>query len=183
MMSLKILFNQPPFVFLLMVILPLNLLLYVLSSLRQWNSCCCCDWMKWKQKPTIGDIYFSRSRLFWLLREKKNQRWAKHELEIMVEVVHDLDPILDRVHDRDLSHQHLRKTFSFFHSFFHWYFLFFISGRAAYARDWDRESGYRLHVSPLNPRTSRRDIEKIFAKFGPINEVSWWKEQHWKWTY
>ena len=32
----------------------------------------------------------------------------------MVEVVHDLDPILDRVHDRDLSHQHLRKTFSLF---------------------------------------------------------------------
>jgi arginine/serine-rich splicing factor 7 len=45
------------------------------------------------------------------------------------------------------------------------------SGRAATAPKWDGESGYRLHVSPLNPRTSRRDIEKIFTKFGTINEV------------
>jgi arginine/serine-rich splicing factor 7 len=45
------------------------------------------------------------------------------------------------------------------------------SGRAAQAPKWDGESGYRLHVSPLNPRTSRRDIEKIFGKFGSINEV------------
>lgn len=45
------------------------------------------------------------------------------------------------------------------------------SGRAAHAKDWDGESGYRLHVSPLNPRTSRRDIERIFSKYGKINEV------------
>jgi len=45
------------------------------------------------------------------------------------------------------------------------------SGRAAHARQWDGESGYRLHVSPLNPRTSRRDIEKLFSKYGRINEV------------
>ena len=45
------------------------------------------------------------------------------------------------------------------------------SGRAAHATNWDGESGYRLHISPLNPRTSRRDIEKIFSKFGKINEV------------
>lgn len=45
------------------------------------------------------------------------------------------------------------------------------SGRAAKARKWDGESGYRVHVSPLNPRTSRRDIERIFGKFGPLNEV------------
>jgi len=45
------------------------------------------------------------------------------------------------------------------------------SGRAAQAKSWDRESGYRLHVSPLNPRTSRHDIEKMFSKFGKINEV------------
>jgi len=45
------------------------------------------------------------------------------------------------------------------------------SGRAAKARNWNGDSGYRLHVSPLNPRTSRRDIEKLFGKFGPINEV------------
>lgn len=45
-------------------------------------------------------------------------------------------------------------------------------GRAAHARDWDGESGYRLHISPLSPRTSRRDVEKIFSKFGPMNEVN-----------
>jgi len=45
------------------------------------------------------------------------------------------------------------------------------SGRAAQAPKWDGESGYRVHVSPLNPRTSRRDIEKIFSKYGTINEV------------
>ncbi|CAF2396516.1 unnamed protein product [Rotaria sp. Silwood2] len=45
------------------------------------------------------------------------------------------------------------------------------SGRAAQAPKWDGDSGYRLHISPLNPRTSRRDIEKIFSKFGTINEV------------
>lgn len=45
------------------------------------------------------------------------------------------------------------------------------SGRAAHAPKWDGESGYRLHISPLNPRTSRRDIEKLFGKFGSINEV------------
>jgi len=45
------------------------------------------------------------------------------------------------------------------------------SGRAARLRDWDGEAGYRLHVSPLNPRTKRKDIEKIFLKFGTINEV------------
>ncbi|CAF1260137.1 unnamed protein product [Rotaria magnacalcarata] len=45
------------------------------------------------------------------------------------------------------------------------------SGRAAKSRDWNGESGYRLHVSPLNPRTTRRDIEEIFSKYGQINEV------------
>ncbi|CAF0937212.1 unnamed protein product [Adineta steineri] len=45
------------------------------------------------------------------------------------------------------------------------------SGRAAKAKNWSGDTGYRLHVSPLNPRTSRRDIEKIFSKFGTINEV------------
>ncbi|CAF3857416.1 unnamed protein product [Rotaria magnacalcarata] len=52
--------------------------------------------------------------------------------------------------------------------------LFFVcqnSGRAAKSRDWNGESGYRLHVSPLNPRTTRRDIEEIFSKYGQINEV------------
>ena len=56
--------------------------------------------------------------------------------------------------------------------------MIFISGRAAQAPKWDGESGYRLHVSPLNPRTSRRDIEKIFSKFGSINEVDCPKENY-----
>ncbi len=51
------------------------------------------------------------------------------------------------------------------------FFFIFNSGRAAQAPKWDGDSGYRLHISPLNPRTSRRDIEKIFGKFGTINEV------------
>ena len=55
--------------------------------------------------------------------------------------------------------------------FFNKLFYLFNSGRAAKARNWNGDSGYRLHVSPLNPRTSRRDIEKIFSKFGTINEV------------
>lgn len=80
---------------------------------------------------------------------------------------HDQDQILDQ--DHVLYHQHHRKHFS---SSFSIQILFiFYSGRAAQAPQWDGESGYRLHVSPLNPRTSRRDIEKIFTKFGVINEV------------
>jgi len=51
------------------------------------------------------------------------------------------------------------------------HFIYFNSGRAAKAKNWTGDTGYRLHVSPLNPRTSRRDIEKIFSKFGTINEV------------
>jgi len=45
------------------------------------------------------------------------------------------------------------------------------SGRGAQAPKWDGETGYRIHVSPLNPRTSRRDLEKLFTKYGTINEV------------
>jgi hypothetical protein len=57
-------------------------------------------------------------------------------------------------------------------------FFVLISGRAAHAPKWDGESGYRLHVSPLNPRTSRRDIEKMFGKFGSINEVNASKDDY-----
>jgi RNA recognition motif-containing protein len=55
--------------------------------------------------------------------------------------------------------------------FFFFCIYLFNSGRAAKAPNWNGESGYRLHVSPLNPRTSRRDIENIFSKYGTINEV------------
>ena len=96
----------------------------------------------------------------------------------MVEEVHDLDPILDHVHVHDLSHRHPRRHIFVFLSFL--FSASLISGRAAHAREWDGESGYRLHISPLNPRTSRRDIEKIFGKFGPINEVSRSSEEHGK---
>lgn len=48
---------------------------------------------------------------------------------------------------------------------------FLFSGRAARIKGWNGDSGYRIHVSPLNPRTKRQDIEKIFLKYGTINEV------------
>lgn len=83
----------------------------------------------------------------------------------------DQNQIQDRNQDQEdvPFHQHHRKYFT---PYFLIKLLFFcFSGRAAQAPQWDGESGYRLHVSPLNPRTSRRDIEKIFSKFGQINEV------------
>jgi hypothetical protein len=95
----------------------------------------------------------------------------------MVKVHQNLDQNRNRNQNHDQDHVHflqhhrmkkktkpifLNKQFSVF---------FFYRGRAAKARNWNGDSGYRLHVSPLNPRTSRRDIENLFAKFGTINEV------------
>jgi len=45
------------------------------------------------------------------------------------------------------------------------------SGRGAQASTWDGESGYRVHVSDLAAGVSRKEIERVFTKFGPINEV------------
>lgn len=116
MMSLKILFSQPPFVFLS----DLNLLLCIISIFVsgiaiEWNE---------NKKDNCSHWFSFRSRLFLLFIEKKNQRWAKHELEIMVEEVHDLDldRNLDHVHVHDLSHQHHRKIFSFSLIFFSYFF-------------------------------------------------------------
>ncbi|CAF2396524.1 unnamed protein product [Rotaria sp. Silwood2] len=45
------------------------------------------------------------------------------------------------------------------------------SGRAAKARNWNGEGGYRLHLSDLAIGVSRREIEKLFRPYGPLNEV------------
>ncbi|CAF0999884.1 unnamed protein product [Adineta ricciae] len=45
------------------------------------------------------------------------------------------------------------------------------SGRAAQSSHWDGESGYRVHVSDLAAGISRKEIEKVFSKFGTVNEV------------
>jgi arginine/serine-rich splicing factor 7 len=87
--------------------------------------------------------------------------------------------VQNRDHDQNLNlnqdqnhvhyHQHHRMNIPFI---FYSIIFMFHSGRAAQAPKWDGDQGYRLHISPLNPRTSRRDIEKIFSKFGTINEVN-----------
>lgn len=46
-----------------------------------------------------------------------------------------------------------------------------LSGRAAQSSHWDGESGYRVHVSDLAAGISRKEIEKVFTKFGTVNEV------------
>lgn len=45
------------------------------------------------------------------------------------------------------------------------------SGRTAKAKDWKGEGGYRLHLSDLAMGVSRREIEKLFRPYGPLNEV------------
>jgi len=45
------------------------------------------------------------------------------------------------------------------------------SGRAAKDSHWDGEGGYRIHISDLNASVTRKEVEKLFSKFGPINEV------------
>ncbi|CAF0931457.1 unnamed protein product [Rotaria sp. Silwood1] len=45
------------------------------------------------------------------------------------------------------------------------------SGRAAKARNWNGEGGYRLHLSDLAIGVSRRQIEKLVRPYGPLNEV------------
>ena len=44
-------------------------------------------------------------------------------------------------------------------------------GRGLQAKKWDGKSGYRLHVSDLAAGISRKEIERVFGKYGPINEV------------
>jgi arginine/serine-rich splicing factor 7 len=45
------------------------------------------------------------------------------------------------------------------------------SGRGVQSSTWDGESGYRVHVSDLAAGVSRKEIERAFTKYGPINEV------------
>jgi hypothetical protein len=48
----------------------------------------------------------------------------------------------------------------------------FSSGRGAQSSKWDGRTGHRLHVSDLAAGISRREVERAFAKYGSINEVS-----------
>ena len=50
-------------------------------------------------------------------------------------------------------------------------FYFECSGRGVQSSSWDGESGYRVHVSDLAAGVSRKEIERVFGKYGPINEV------------
>jgi hypothetical protein len=50
--------------------------------------------------------------------------------------------------------------------------IFSSSGRAAQSTKWDGTSGHRIHVSDLAAGISRREVERAFGKFGPVNEVS-----------
>lgn len=45
------------------------------------------------------------------------------------------------------------------------------SGRGAQSNKWDGKTGYRLHVSDLAAGISRREVERVFTKYGPLNEV------------
>lgn len=45
------------------------------------------------------------------------------------------------------------------------------SGRGAKASSWDGETGHRVHVSDLAAGVSRKEIERVFSKFGTINEI------------
>ncbi len=51
------------------------------------------------------------------------------------------------------------------------FIYFYCSGRCVQSSNWDGESGYRVHVSDLAAGVSRKEVERIFAKYGPINEV------------
>lgn len=37
--------------------------------------------------------------------------------------------------------------------------------------DHDQEEGYRLHVADLDSNATKRDLEKVFGKFGPLKEI------------
>lgn len=37
--------------------------------------------------------------------------------------------------------------------------------------DHNREDGYRLHVADLDSKADKRDLEKLFGKYGPLKEI------------
>ncbi|CAF1138607.1 unnamed protein product [Adineta steineri] len=45
------------------------------------------------------------------------------------------------------------------------------SGRGVQSSNWDGEAGYRVHISDLAAGISRKEIERVFTKYGIINEV------------
>ncbi|UJR35079.1 hypothetical protein I4U23_027854 [Adineta vaga] len=45
------------------------------------------------------------------------------------------------------------------------------SGRGVQSSTWDGHTGYRIHVSDLAPGIQRKEIERVYKKFGTINEI------------
>ncbi|CAF4689030.1 unnamed protein product, partial [Rotaria sp. Silwood2] len=45
------------------------------------------------------------------------------------------------------------------------------SGRGAHSSNWNGDSGYRVHISDLAAGVSRKEVERVFTKYGTINEV------------
>ena len=78
----------------------------------------------------------------------------------------DLILVLDRCH-RVHRKWTLSKTISsiLISFYFQW------SGRGIQSSSWDGESGYRVHVSDFAAGVSRKEVERVFGKYGPINEV------------
>jgi hypothetical protein len=50
--------------------------------------------------------------------------------------------------------------------------VLFSRGGDVQSSKWDGRSGHRLHVSDLAAGISRREIERVFGKYGSLNEVS-----------
>ncbi|CAF1368006.1 unnamed protein product [Adineta steineri] len=45
------------------------------------------------------------------------------------------------------------------------------SGRTARSKKWDGEKGHRIHLSDLPVGVSKHEIEKLFRRFGELNEI------------
>ena len=48
--------------------------------------------------------------------------------------------------------------------------------RGGFGADWsfedqDGDDGYRLHIADLDSQASKRDLEKLFGKYGPLREI------------
>ncbi|CAM4844618.1 unnamed protein product, partial [Rotaria magnacalcarata] len=45
------------------------------------------------------------------------------------------------------------------------------SGRGTQSSKWNGETGYRVHISDLAAGVSRKEVERVFGKYGTVNEV------------
>lgn len=66
----------------------------------------------------------------------------------------------------------------------------FNRGRGIQSSSWDGKSGYRVHVSDLAAGVSKKEVERVFRKFGTINEVRCFLSNQkifsfnrWKWNF